>query len=215
MKLQDRLTLLRRLGLACIALTVVLMGLGAWVKANGAGLSCPDWPACYGEWVPPFPSMESEGSTPGIQGPDADHAEAYTQAQVLYEWTHRLVASVVGLVVLAFAIVAVRGKELSHPTRQLPAMAFVLVLFQAALGAITVQTGNPAWATTLHLLTAVAFLLVLTVATCFAYLAPVPPAAPVEPGTVPARKIQYVYQDAAPAPATGTATATAPSDSHE
>lgn len=201
MNLAARLLLLRRLGLLCVALTVVLMGMGAWVKANGAGLSCPDWPACYGQWIPPFPSMESEGSTPGIQGPAVDHAEAYTQAQVLYEWAHRLVASLVSLAVLAFAIVAVRGKELAVPTRQLPAMGFVLVLFQAALGAITVQTGNPAWATTMHLVTAVAFLLTLTVATCFAFLRPLPLDAPVE---APQRKIEYVYRDA-PAPAVAPA----------
>ncbi len=205
MNLATRLLWLRRLGLVCVGLTVLLMGLGAWVKANGAGLSCPDWPACYGEWMPPFPSMESEGSTSGIQGPAADHAEAYTQAQVLYEWTHRLVASVVSLAVLAFAIVAARGKELSVPARQLPAMGFVLVLFQAALGAITVQTGNPAWATTMHLVTAVVFLLVLTVATSFAFLRPLPLDAPAEAAAKP-RRIEYVYTDApaAPAPASET-----------
>lgn len=197
MNLANRLVWLRRLGLVCIATTVLLMGLGAWVKANGAGLSCPDWPACYGEWFPPFPSMESEGSTPGIQGPAEDHAEAYTQAQVMYEWTHRLVASLLGAVVLALAIVAVRGKELSAPTRQLPAMAFALVLFQAGLGAITVRTGNPPWATTLHLVTAVAFLLVLTVGVCHAALRPLPRDTRVE---APApRKIEYVYPDATPA----------------
>jgi cytochrome c oxidase assembly protein subunit 15 len=205
--LATRLLWLRRLGLVCVAATVVLMGLGAWVKANGAGLSCPDWPACYGEWLPPFPSMESEGSTPGIQGPDADHAEAYTHAQVMYEWTHRLVASLLGAVVLALAVVAVRGKELDVPTRQLPAMAFALVVFQAGLGAITVRTGNPPWATTLHLVTAVVFLLVLTVGTCYAFLRPLPIDAAVE--APKPRKIEFVYPDA-PAPPTAP-----PSDRNE
>lgn len=195
MNLDTRLSWLRRLGLACVALTVVLMGLGAWVKANGAGLSCPDWPACYGEWVPPFPSMESEGQTPGIQGPAEDHAEAYTQAQVLYEWMHRLVAVVLGLVVIAYTLVAVRGRELGTWTRQLPAMALCLVIFQGALGAITVRTGNPPWATTMHLVTAVIFLLVLTVGVCYAYLRPLSPEA--EAPQAKPRKIEYVYQDAA------------------
>lgn len=198
MNLASRLLWLRRLGLACIALTVVLMALGAWVKANGAGLSCPDWPACYGEWVPPFPSMESEGQTPGIQGPADDPAEAFTHAQVLYEWTHRLAAAVTGLVVAAFAVVAARGKDLAVPTRQLPAMAFALVVFQAGLGAITVRTGNPPWATTMHLVTAVVFLLVLTVGTCFAFLRPLPVDAPAAAEAAKPRKIEVVYGDAQP-----------------
>lgn len=194
MNLAGRLLWLRRLGLVCIGMTVVLMGLGAWVKANGAGLSCPDWPACYGEWVPPFPSMESEGSTPGIQGPDADHAEAYTQAQVMYEWTHRFVATVLGLIVIAFAWVAVRGKDLAAPTRQLPVMALCLVIFQGILGGITVRTGNPPWVTTMHLVSAVVVLLVMTVATCYAFLRPLPIDAAIE--APKPRKIEYVYQDA-------------------
>jgi cytochrome c oxidase assembly protein subunit 15 len=200
--LATRLQWLRRLGVACVLLTALLMGLGAWVKANGAGLSCPDWPACYGSWLPPFPSMESEGSQPGIQGPAVDHAEAYTQAQVLYEWTHRLVASVVGLVVLAYAVVAVRGPDLAPATRQLPAAAFCLVVFQAILGGVTVRTGNPPWATTAHLVTAVVFLLTLTVGACFAFLRPLPLDAPIE---APTRKIEYTYPDAAAAPASETA----------
>lgn len=200
MNLATRLVWLRRLAVASIGLTVVLMALGAWVKANGAGLSCPDWPACYGQWVPPFPSMESEGQTPGIQGPDDDPAEAFTHAQVLYEWVHRLAAAVTGLVVAAYALVAVRGKELAPPTRQLPAMAFALVIFQAGLGAITVRTGNPPWATTMHLVTAVAFLLVLTVGAAHAFLRPLPVDAPAAAEAPKPRKIDVVYPDAQPIP---------------
>lgn len=197
MTLADRLRWLRRLGLISIALTVVLMGLGAWVKANGAGLSCPDWPACYGEWVPPFPSMETEGSQPGIQGPDVDHAEAYTHAQVLYEWTHRFVAVVLGAVMIPFAILAARGKELAAPPRQLPVMALCLVIFQGGLGAITVNTQNVPWATTLHLVSAVVFLLVLTIGTCYIFLRPQAVNAPAAASSEPAkpRKIEYVYPD--------------------
>lgn len=203
MKLADRLVWLRRLGILSIALTVLLMALGAWVKANGAGLSCPDWPQCYGEWLPPFPSA-SNGGAWDTDGDGVAEPVAFTQDLILYEWVHRFVASIAGVAVLAFAIVAVRGKELTAPTRQLPAMAFALVLFQAGLGAITVLTGNPPWATTFHLVTAVAFLLVLTVGTCHAVLRPLPidaatnnPAEPVKP-----RKIEYVYPDATPTAAT-------------
>lgn len=193
MNLARRLLWLRRLGLVCVATTVLLMGLGAWVKANDAGLSCPDWPACYGEWVPPFPSMESEGQIPGIQGPAVDHAEAYTQAQVLYEWVHRFVAVVLGILVIGFAVIAAQGKELARPTRQLPVMALCLVIFQGALGGLTVRTGNPPWITTLHLLSAVIFLLVLTAATSYAFLRPLSLDAPIE--APKPRKIEFVYPD--------------------
>jgi cytochrome c oxidase assembly protein subunit 15 len=178
------------------------MTLGAWVKANGAGLSCPDWPSCYGRYLPPFPSAETQGQYAGIQGPTVDHAEAYTQAQVLYEWAHRAVVALLSIPVLIFAVLAARGKELSHNMRRLPVAGALLYVTQAFLGAVTVATGNPPWATTLHLLTAVTFLLVLTVATCIAHLRPFGEVkVPVKPKpatliTVPEqRRIEFVYSD--------------------
>ena len=35
-------------------LTIVLIALGSYVRATGAGLSCPDWPLCFGRAVPKF-----------------------------------------------------------------------------------------------------------------------------------------------------------------
>ena len=34
-----------------LAATYGLIVLGAWVRATNSGLSCPDWPTCYGQWV--------------------------------------------------------------------------------------------------------------------------------------------------------------------
>src|SRR3954454_16192043 len=49
-------------------LIFLLISLGGLVRNAGAGLSCPDWPLCYGRVVPPM------------------------SYQVFLEWFHRLIA---------------------------------------------------------------------------------------------------------------------------
>jgi heme A synthase len=191
-----RLRLVRRLAVTSVAMTFLLMVLGAWVKANGAGLSCPDWPSCYGEFFPPFPSVENGGTYQG-------HPVVYTQAQVLYEWAHRAVVALIIVPVLGLAVAAFRDRRLTKELRALPVVAVGIYVLQALLGALTVVTGNPPWATTLHLATAVLWFFTLTVAACFAYLKPLRAAAvPARLGPAPQpelRRVHFTYPDPAPA----------------
>jgi cytochrome c oxidase assembly protein subunit 15 len=116
--LSDKLSL--RMGQALLGLalaTWLLMGLGSATRVMNAGLSCPDWPLCYGAIVP----------------------SQQMNLQVFLEWFHRMVASGVGLatlVLMGFAWL----KRQALPT-WLPwglSWAFVLVLMQGILGGLTV-----------------------------------------------------------------------------
>ena len=131
-----RLSLCRRLGLGCVGMTFLLMVLGAWVKANGAGLSCPDWPSCYGAYFPPFPSLENSGTYQG-------HAVVYTQAQILYEWTHRAVVALIIVPVAAFALVAGTDKSLRPALRNLAMGAVAVYFLQAPLDTLPVVPHHP------------------------------------------------------------------------
>nr|WP_280178013.1 COX15/CtaA family protein [Halorussus marinus] len=42
----------RHIASLTLLVTYIVMLLGAYTSAIGAGLSCPDWPTCYGTWVP-------------------------------------------------------------------------------------------------------------------------------------------------------------------
>src|SRR5216110_3090307 len=68
---------------ACAYLLIVF---GAIVRISGSGMGCGDhWPLCYGHLFPP------------MNRPD-----------LVVEWTHRLLASILVLTVAAFAVVAWR-----------------------------------------------------------------------------------------------------------
>ena len=104
------------------------------------GLACPDWPLCHGRLIPPLDPL------------------------VLIEWSHRFVASIVGLLTLAVAFAAWR---LRRPGQQgfagLATLALVLVVVQIGLGGLTVRHELTAWLVVAHLGTAMAFFATLVV----------------------------------------------------
>lgn len=133
---------------AAAALTVVLVVLGAAVRATDSGLSCPDWPTCYGHLVP----------LPGDIPPDA----GYAYYQVMFEWVHRLIAGVIlGPLVLVTGILALRAGRAHPELRALGIAAIVLLAVQAVLGGVTVLDRNSPWSVAVHLVTAATLLTVL------------------------------------------------------
>ncbi|HXH22778.1 MAG TPA: COX15/CtaA family protein [Dehalococcoidia bacterium] len=133
----------QRLCIATTALVFVLIVIGGTVRATDSGLGCPDWPRCHGSFIPKW------------------------EKHTLIEYTHRLVASVAGLMV--FAIAAWAWKSYRH-VRSIwyPASATaVLLLVQGGLGGITVIQELPPEIVTVHLATALtlfALLVLITVA---------------------------------------------------
>ncbi len=144
-------------------LTFVLIVLGATVRVTNSGLSCPDWPTCYGHWVP----------LPGEIPPDA----GYEYYQVMLEWVHRLIAGVfLGPLVLVVAWLAFRHRGERPGLAAGATLLVVLLLIQGILGGVTVLDRNSPWSVALHLGTA---LLVLS-ATLFLAARAGSPAPPVD-----------------------------------
>ena len=142
------MTALRRgTGLA-LALTYALIVLGAWVRATGSGLACPDWPTCYGHLLP----------LPGAIPPDA----GYAYHQVMAEWLHRLLAgAILGPLVLVIAWLAWRARERNPRMPAYGAVLVIVLLTQAGLGGLTVLDQNSPWSVALHLSTALLLFSVL------------------------------------------------------
>jgi cytochrome c oxidase assembly protein subunit 15 len=117
------------IGFALLAgLTWALIVLGALVRAHGAGLACPDWPLCFGEFVPAM------------------------NLRVAFEYSHRVFAGSVTLVFAGITILAWQRSQPGDPIRRRLVLAAALLALQIALGALTVWHLLASWTVTSHLL---------------------------------------------------------------
>ena len=124
---------LHHFAVATAVATFCLLIAGGLVSTTESGLACPDWPLCEGKLIPKM-----------VDGKQFEH-------------THRLVASAVATMTFVLAAVIFRRRREDRVLKRLAAAAAVLIIAQALLGALTVKLALPAWVSSLHQATAMAF----------------------------------------------------------
>ena len=126
--------LFRPATMAAAAVTYALVVLGGVVRVSGSGLGCPDWPLCHGHLLPPL------------------------QLHVLIEYSHRTVATLASLLIVATALVAWLAVRDRPDLRLGATLAAGLLILQVGLGGITVLLELPSAVVLAHLATAMALL---------------------------------------------------------
>ncbi len=149
------MNLYRKLVLAALLLTLVLVSLGAYVRLSDAGLGCPDWPGCYGKLTPGHAAAAIDAELAARPHGPVSHAKAWK------EMVHRYVAGTLGLLVLAIAALAWRLRRDTAGTPLLPTFLLAVVGFQALLGMWTVTLLLKPLVVTAHLLGGLATLSLL------------------------------------------------------
>lgn len=160
-----RLTSFQALALWTTAATYFLILVGGLVRASGAGLGCPDWPRCFGSWIPPLSAAELP----------AGFAPAQFNPTLMWtEYLNRLLGVTVGLLILATLVSAWRHHRHTPRIFRPTVAAFLLVGFQGWLGGMVVQQELAAWIVTIHMLVALVIVSLLLYATTYALVAPAP-----------------------------------------
>lgn len=95
----------RRLAWFALIMTACTIMFGAFVRLSDAGLSCPDWPTCYGRATWPQTQMEAAQNAASTIRPLESH-------KAWREQVHRFLAGLLGVEVLSLALLAVRHRRL-------------------------------------------------------------------------------------------------------
>ena len=123
------MTRFAKLAIAAALATFVLISVGGLVRATDSGLGCPDWPLCFGDWIPP------------------------ADLNAWIEHSHRLVAAVfVGPLVAGVGLITLFSfRRRDRPMLAAAVIAGVLVIAQSLLGGAVVLQQLRADLVTAHL----------------------------------------------------------------
>ncbi|HYM33895.1 MAG TPA: COX15/CtaA family protein [Steroidobacteraceae bacterium] len=141
-----RLILFRRLAWVGVALALVVVVMGAWVRLSDAGLGCPDWPGCYGH----ITAGGAEKNLDDITQAFPQRPFEYTKA--IKEMVHRYFASTLGFLCIVLAAMAIVNRKNPEQPVVLPIVVLGLVILQGLLGMWTVTLLLKPLIVTLHLI---------------------------------------------------------------
>lgn len=173
----------RRISLITVIAVYFLILVGGVVRSTGSGMGCPDWPKCFGSWVPPtsvdqLPNdyqdiylgkrvekndrfilqLEKLGFSNKAEEIRNDKSilieEEFNAVKTWIEYVNRLIGAAIGILVLLTLIRSLKLWSLDKTITSLSVFNLLLVMFQGWIGSIVVSTNLLPWMITLHMMLA-------------------------------------------------------------
>lgn len=131
------------LALSTLVVLYSLMFIGGYISASGLGLTCPEWPQCPNGFMP--------------------------SAEYFVEWTHRLVAATVGILVISTMVASITHKNSDLKIKITSSLATALVITQITLGALVIDLKLHAVLVSVHLGIGIFLFSMVLLTTLFAF----------------------------------------------
>ena len=180
----------RRLSLATLVAVYLLILVGGVVRSTGSGMGCPDWPTCFGKWIPPTNASElpsnykeiyasnrdkknqrfakyltafgMENTATSILNDPAVRIEGdFNPVKTWIEYLNRLVGVVIGFLIFSVFVASIRFWKTSARLTIVAGVAFILVGIQGWLGSFVVSTNLTPWTITVHMFLALVIVALL------------------------------------------------------
>lgn len=122
-----------------LLLIFIQISLGSAVRLTGSGLSCPDWPLCYGLW---FPDQDKLSKITDVN---------YEFYQIMLEWIHRFNAAIfIAPVTLLLFFVGLKATK-NRKIKTILYSIMIVLAMQGLMGGFTVFDKNSPWSVAAHL----------------------------------------------------------------
>lgn len=160
-----------------------LILIGGIVRSTGSGMGCPDWPKCFGSWVPPteisqlpdnykevysqkrasknerlveyLVTLGMDETASKIQNDESILVEAdFNVTKTWIEYVNRLIGVLIGLFIIATVYFSLTYIKTKPSLVVLSFSSLVLVIFQGWIGSLVVSTNLIPFMVTFHMLLA-------------------------------------------------------------
>jgi cytochrome c oxidase assembly protein subunit 15 len=169
-----------RLSLSTLVAVFLLILVGGVVRSTGSGMGCPDWPKCFGSWVPPssvdelpvnykdqyaahrekknkkFVAMlRGIGMAETASKIEADPTilveEEFNVTKTRVEYANRVVGVIIGIMISFVLLRSFQFIKTSKPIFVAAFLAWISVVFTGWFGSIVVSTNLTPWTISVHL----------------------------------------------------------------
>lgn len=170
----------------------ILIFVGGVVRSTGAGMGCPDWPRCFGQWIPPTSVEELppdykekyaafrekknikfakylsmlgfQDSADKILSDKSILKEAdFNPIKTSIEYINRVVGVIIGFFIIVLAYRSWAFRFTDAAITWISISTLALVIFQGWFGSIVVSTNLTSWTVTIHMFLAIVMVFLLVV----------------------------------------------------
>jgi cytochrome c oxidase assembly protein subunit 15 len=140
----------RRFGILTIVAVYLLILAGGVVRSTGSGMGCPDWPRCFGRWIPPTDISQLPADYMIKYKVHGFKAE-FNVTKTWIEYINRLMGAIIGILIFLVVVYSIPFLKKDKAIFYLSLLAFILVGFEAWLGKVVVATNLSPLMITLHM----------------------------------------------------------------
>lgn len=127
---------------------------GGVVRMTQSGMGCPDWPRCFGKWIPPLNASELPPDFEKyLSKQDIDHT--FNVWHTWIEYINRLLGALLGVFVFIHLILSIKFRKIKTPVFIASLFMFLTTGFQGFLGKLVVDSNLSVVKITIHMLVAI------------------------------------------------------------
>jgi heme a synthase len=151
----------RKFGIITIIAVYLLILVGGIVRSTGAGMGCPDWPRCFGQWIPPTDISQLPPNYKEIFKVKGKEIADFDAFKTWVEYGNRLIGVLIGFFIFLTFIFSISFFKKDKIVFYLSFLSFILVGFQGWLGAVVVASNLKPFIITLHMVLALVIVALL------------------------------------------------------